>query len=106
MVEPTPPQGDRNVVSGTWEGTQAQFQARRVIVKLRPRTDLDAVAAVQEIASALPAGRVVRTPSRTGRIVYEIAPDAEVTAVAAELAGRDDVEYAEPDVIDHAALTP
>src|SRR4051794_41275627 len=106
MVEPTRPQGDRDVVSGTWEGTQAQFRARRVIVKLRRRPDVDAIAAVQDIASALPGGQVARAPSRTGRIVYDIGPDAEVTAVARDLANRDDVEYAEPDVIDHAALTP
>lgn len=111
MVEPVeqPQAATFAVHDGEWAGGRARYVANRVIVKLRPATEespatLDALAHTLE--EAIDGGRMLRPPSRTRRVVLGIGAGADPAAVAAELADRDDVEYAEPDLVDRAQVVP
>ena len=76
----------------------------RLIVKLNRERYSDA-ADVEEAARALAAeipGADVERISGSGRVLLNLAEDADSSTLAAEVSQRDDVEYAEPDVIDHA----
>ena len=53
------------------------------------------------LAEMLPGGRVVRVSPR-GRVVLAVEPGTDVAAAAARVAAEPDVQYAEPDVADHA----
>jgi|RhiMethySRZTD1v2_1073278.scaffolds.fasta_scaffold1929554_2 hypothetical protein len=88
--------------------TEEQGQARsanRVIVKLDPdrfsaETDLETEA--MALAAAIPGAQVERV-SHTGRVLLNVADDADPVALATELSQRDGVVYAEPDITDHVA---
>lgn len=99
----------RAVAEGTWEGESVRFLPRRLIVKLNPLpedTETSLTALGESVAAELPGGRIVRPPRHTRRVVVEVAAEEDVMSLAAQVSGRDDVEYAEPDVVDRAALTP
>lgn len=70
---------------------------RRVVVKLAPahRADVERLAA----RLAEPHGRVERI-SRRGRFLLDV--DGDPTAIARALAERPEVQWAEPDEVDHA----
>jgi subtilisin family serine protease len=108
MLEKRPDQGPDNIASGEWEGQPAQFYNDRIIVKLKPRAE--GVASFDElysdVSAAIPGGELLQSPSATGRIVASVDPSTDIPALAAELSSRDDVEWAEPDVVDSAALIP
>ena len=108
MLEKQPGQGPENVASGEWEGRPAQYYTDRVVIKLKPPADsarsLDDVFA--DVAADIPGGEPRQPPSPTGRLVASVDPGTDVLELAARLSARDDVEWAEPDVVDRAALTP
>ena len=116
MLEPTSGRDvTRAVGSGSWRRKRVEYLAGRVIVKLKVPDEArsspaDAKAALDAICSDLVSGldgaRIVRAASATGRIVLQVAKDAAVPAIARDLEKRADVEYAEPDLIDHAAIAP
>lgn len=98
-----------NVLSGSWKGATIEYRAHRVIVKLK-RTDQDTNASLQarvaDIVKIVPGGFVVRPPRASGRVLIALDPAADVLRIAEDLSKRPDVEYAEPDVVDHAAVIP
>lgn len=111
MIPKSPNAPNRNVVDGEWNGEKVRYRRDRLIVKLRATEGgADDIAsldrAVSTLSAAIPGSRLIRQPSPTGRLVLAVDPDVEVTQLAASLMKRDDVEYAEPDVVDHAAVIP
>ena len=100
-----------NIASGEWEGQPAQFYSDRIIVKLKPPEGEEGIAPSFEdlyegVAGAVPGGELVEPPSPTGRVVLSVEAAADIPALAQELSARDDVEWAEPDVVDSAQLVP
>lgn len=79
----------------------------RLVVKLRTAKDEGPASAAERAAALLerlPAGsRLLRAPSRSGRLVFVLAPGQDAAAVANSIAGDPLVEYAEPDVVDRAS---
>jgi hypothetical protein len=116
MLEPSSGRDvTRAVGTGNWKRKRVEYLAGRVIVKVKlpdevrsspveARAALDSTCS--DIVASLDGARVVRQPSATGRIIVEVSKDASIPAVARDLEKRADVEYAEPDVIDHAAVVP
>jgi thermitase len=109
MLEKQP--GDRapdNVESGQWEGKPAQYYSDRIIVKLRPPAEetISFEQLYSDVAEAVPGGELMQAPSPTGRVVMSVDPATDIPALAEELSSRDDVEWAEPDVVDSAQLIP
>ena len=109
MIEKRPgEQGQDNIASGEWEGQQTQYYTDRIIVKLKPSEDASASLAdiYYDVAKDIPGGELRQAPSPTGRIVCSVDPSTDIPDLAAKLSARDDVEWAEPDVLDSAALIP
>lgn len=106
--------GQRPVDSGQWQGEEAEFLAKRVVVKLAvpdEPADSDAAqsaldSACDDICHTVAGGRMARPLTKTRRMVVELDEGESPTDWAEQLAERDDVEYAEPDIIDHAAVVP
>ncbi len=99
----------RNVTTGEWEGQQTAYRSDRLIVKLKAPAEESAKSVDEicaDIAEAIPGGEQWTPSGSTGRMLYSVAPDADPAKVAAEISARDDVEYAEPDVIDTAQVVP
>ena len=98
-----------NAREGELEGSPARYYTDRIVVKLRPLPE-DSARSVDDVVSslieALPQGRTLRPPGATGRVVFAVAPGTDVVELARQLSQRDDVEYAEPDVVDRAAVIP
>lgn len=92
-----------------WKGRNVLHFTNRLIVKFKPvPADSDRAAAeiVESVRKDLPAGVVLRPAKASGRVLFGVAPDADVVKLAQEIASRPDVEYAEPDVIDRAQAVP
>jgi hypothetical protein len=116
MLEPTSGRDvTRAVGTGNWKRKRVEYLAGRVIVKLKVPDEarasaFDAKAALDatcgDIVANLDGARILRPVSSTGRIVVEVPKDTAVPSVARDLDKRADVEYAEPDLIDHAAIVP
>ncbi|WP_062383329.1 S8 family peptidase [Demequina iriomotensis] len=111
MVLPPSDEGrDREVAQGEWGGETVEYLPRRVIVKFKRPDGLEALAATAvraaEVAEELEGATVLRAPSPTGRVVIDVGEGADALEVAARLAEGDAVEYAEPDVVDHACIVP
>lgn len=99
----------REIAEGKWQRESIQYFPRRLIVKLRTPTDATEFAEMTGMAESVASeagGSLVRPPSSTGRIVIELGEGAQALEAARTFTKRDDVEYAEPDVVDHAALVP
>jgi subtilisin family serine protease len=107
MLEKRPGADLENVASGEWQGRQAQYYTDRVVIKLKPPADsarsLEDVYA--DVAADIPGGEP-RHQTPTGRVIASVEPGTDVLDLAAKLSARDDVEWAEPDVVDKAALMP
>lgn len=76
----------------------------RLIVKLDREQYADATVledAARALAANIPGADVERI-SRSGRVLLNLADDTDASTVAEAVSQRGDVEYAEPDVIDHA----
>jgi hypothetical protein len=71
----------------------------RVVVKVAPAASAEAVA--PELVEAVDGSQLVRV-SPSGRVVLLLPDTADAVAVAAALSDREDVAYAEPDVVDRA----
>lgn len=98
---------NRNIVDGEWNGERIRYRRDRLIVKLKASDHAESLErAVSEITAAIPGSRLIRRPSSSGRLLLAVDPSADVTELAASLMERDDVEYAEPDVVDHATIVP
>ena len=109
MVQEPSRDPGRETVQGTWEGESVEYFARRVIVKFKAgREDASGISSiaaslVEEVDETT---ALVRPPGATRRALVSVTSEADVADVAAKLSARPDVEYAEPDIVDHAALTP
>ena len=108
------PKGEQDLESlgideGTWNRESIRFRSNRVIVKFRPIAE-DSSETVEslcdDVASAIPGGTLIRPPRATGRAIFAVESGASIPRLAHELSNRDDVEYAEPDVVDSAAAIP
>jgi hypothetical protein len=112
MLEKRPGEAQpENIASGEWEGRPAAFYSDRIIVKLKaPADDEDASQSFERrynsIQQEIPGGELLQPPSPTGRIVCAVEPSTDIPELAAALSARDDVAWAEPDVVDRAALMP
>ena len=88
----------------------AQFDARGQVAAIRRPTlvvagDRDTMVPLGpklRLAAAIPGAQVERV-SHTGRVLLNVADDADPVALATELSQRDGVVYAEPDITDHVA---
>lgn len=100
----------RAVADGEWGRERIEYDPTRVIIKLRRPEDAESAAQLPErsaeLIQSVEGASVLRRPSSTGRVVLRVGADTDVLALAQELSHRDDIEYAEPDLIDHAAITP
>lgn len=114
IEDPGAARGERVTDRGEWQGEEREFLARRVIVKLAapeapPESDSAAAAldaACEDICHTVSGGRMPRPRTTTRRMLVELDPGESVIDWAERLSERDDVEYAEPDVIDHATVVP
>lgn len=109
-MQPTNDAGaGREIAEGRWQRATVEYFPRRLIIKLKTPADAgehaEMVRSAESIASEA-GGSLVRGPSHTGRIVVELGEGAMALDVAKSFTKRDDVDYAEPDVVDHAALIP
>lgn len=107
-----PPSGaqGREIASGRWGDQEVDYLANRVVVKFRAPADegeyAEMVAASEDLATGIEGAAALRDPTPTGRVVLAVAPGIDVIELAQELTNRSDILYAEPDVIDHAAIVP
>lgn len=87
---------------GSWKGRRVCYRRGRLVIKLSPRegSNMSAEKCLQAVIDATPGASCLRGPSRTGRAVIALPVDANVLRVAEDLDARDDVAYAEPDLID------
>ncbi len=109
MLPKEPMKVPQNAREGEWQGRRALFYNNRIIVKFKPvpeGAETTAQELVESVRRAIPNGVLLRPPKATGRVLYGVDPATDVIALANELSQRPDVEYAEPDVIDHAAVVP
>lgn len=97
---------DKRIKEGEWKRKRIRYLTGQVVVKFKPRPE-DSAQAVknlcEEIAKSLPKGTVKRFPRATGRAVFTFDSKESVFQLAKELSKRDDVAYAEPDIVDSAA---
>jgi subtilisin family serine protease len=95
--------------SGTFKRQKITYVARRVIVKLAaPKDDVSLADVVDRVltATASDGARALTPVGKTGRLVLELPESDNVLTVAKRLSLDAGVEYAEPDVIDHAQIVP
>ncbi len=112
VLPPSDAGAGREIAQGRWNGQEVDYLPRRLVVKLRP-PDPDAETAVSQTVRAAALADAVdgitgvgRSASPTGRVVLRVADGVDALALAREMSERADVEFAEPDVVDHAALSP
>lgn len=100
---------DRHIRTRRWQKQDIRYHERRIIVKFKaPPADSDVKLddMLQSVAEQIPGGRVLRRPKASGRALFYVGPEGDVLKLATELSKRDDVEYAEPDVMDREAVVP
>jgi hypothetical protein len=86
-----------------WKNRNIRYRTDRLVVKLSPaaaKLVADPVMLLQAILDAVPGATCLRGPGRSGRVVIGVPDGTDVLAVTSQLDYRDDVEYAEPDIID------
>ena len=109
MLTPEDNEGTRHVATGKWGRKNVEFLEGRVIIKFKtPRGDADQASVAHTCAvviSETEGAEVARPPGENGRALLTVG-DGDVITTAKALNARSDVEYAEPDVIDHAAVIP
>jgi hypothetical protein len=97
------------ILKGRWKSKDIRYRAGRIIVKLKPPAEetTEAVqSACRRISDAIPDGAMLRRPGKRGRVLYAVGDKEDVVAVARKITRLDEVEYAEPDVVDHACVVP
>ena len=96
------PSGQSDIQGGVWEGQWVKYRPHRIIVKFNPTTQ--SLRDLSEILVAIiPGGRLIRLSQKTGRVIYDVAKDTDIIELASKLSIRDDVNYAEPDIVDSTA---
>ena len=83
------------------EGTRAPYLRDSVIVKFRDGVDPASAAALRAMG-----GRLLARPDHVDFDLMTIAEDDDPEAVAAALAARPEVEYAQPRYVNHAMFKP
>ncbi len=108
MLPKSPQDEPANIAEVERDGETAAVFTDRIVVKLRPpKTETEsAEALVSAVSEAIPDGRVLDPPRGEGRVVFAVEPGTDVVELAQRLSERDDVEWAEPDVVDRAQLIP
>ena len=111
MLEKQPGEGQEdNIASGEWEGQPAEFYTDRIVIKLNPPAEGERGQSFEDrydsIQADIPGGAILHPPSPSGRLVAAVEPATDIPQLAAELSKRDDIAWAEPDVVDRAALSP
>ncbi len=93
----------------TWKRKKVRYKVNRIIIKLKQPAE-DTTMTLDEfsktICKQIPKGKIVRQPRATGRVIYSVDPTANIGALARKLSRRKEVEYAEPDIVDHEAIIP
>ena len=87
---------------GFWKGRRVRYRQGRLVIKLSPRAgpNMSAEECLQAVVDATPGASCLRGPNRMGRAVIALPADIDVLRVAEDIDTRDDVAYAEPDLID------
>ena len=89
-----------------WGQKSGKRATNRLIVTFRADPEASAEMLEQRCETLLeiiPEGKMIRPPSKSGRVVFSVDPNADLRRLAEEISRREDVEYAEPDIIDSAA---
>jgi subtilisin family serine protease len=98
------------VVEGEWQGKKAKFRADRIVVGLKGPSNVTASDASKAICDAivknLPNTKVLRYPKRSRVAVFQVPEGSDIPALAQQIAQRDEVRYAEPDLVGEISLTP
>ncbi len=109
MLTPEKNENTRHVATGKWGRRNVEYLEGRVIIKFKtPAADGDQASVARTCAAVIgetDGAEVVRPPGEHGRALLSV-PAGDVITTAKALNARADVEYAEPDVIDHAAVIP
>lgn len=109
MLLPEENENTRHVATGKWGRKNVEYLDGRVIIKFKtPPGESDQASISHRCAmviSETEGAQVARPPGENGRALLTV-PDGDVISTAKALNARNDVEYAEPDVIDHAAVIP
>jgi hypothetical protein len=110
VLTPSDSGRDRETAHGNWAGQSVEYFPRRVIVKFSAPADEASLAAVAEqcarVADSIDGATVTRPPGPTGRAVLDVGEGADALALIDSISDREDVEFAELDVVDHAAVIP
>jgi len=88
---------------GMWKDRKIRYRTDQLVVKFSPAAATlvpDPGMLLQGILDVVPGATCLRGPSRTGRVVITVPAGTDVPSVASRLDSRDDVEYAEPDIVD------
>lgn len=88
---------------GVWKGDMIRYRTDRLVVKISSvaaRLKSDPNMLIQGILDEVPGATCLRGPGRTGRMVISLPIGTDALSVASQLDSRDDVEYAEPDIVD------
>lgn len=95
--------------TGRWKSKDVRYRAGRMIVKLKPvaeETSEAVQSACRRVCDAIPDGAMLRRPGKHGRVIFAVGEKDDVVSVARKVARLGEVEYAEPDVVDHACVIP
>lgn len=100
------PAGPPDIRDGIWKGRPVRYRADRIIVAFNPAAlsthgTLEQLA--ESILAVIPDGRLIRLSPRSGRAIFGVAPTADIIELADALSTRDEVNYAEPDLVDSTA---
>lgn len=109
MMQKKDPTVEQLSDSGKWKGKRMNFFSNRVIVRFKvPSQDLDRAlhSMCDSVCKSIPDGALRRMAKHGGRALFTFNRDEDVVDIAKSLSKRNDVEYAEPDVIDSAAVVP
>ena len=98
-----------DIKEGQWKNKPIRYRVGRLIVKFKKipaGSDMSATLLTDSLLADLPDGSLARPIRSTGRAIFNLKPDTSISQIAKQISKRDDVEYAEPDVIDSAAVMP
>ena len=100
------PAGPPDIQEGIWKGRPVRYRADRIIVAFNPAA-LSTYGTLEQLAESIiaviPDGRLIRLSLRSGRAIFGVAPTADIIELADALSARDEVDYAEPDLVDSTA---
>ncbi|MCE5333381.1 MAG: S8 family serine peptidase [Desulfobacteraceae bacterium] len=98
------------VVEGEWQGRKVTYRADRIVVGVKGPPGVAVSGASKLICDAilktLPDARILRYPKRSRVAVFRVPEGSDIPALAQRIAQRDDVRYAEPDIVGEICVTP